>query len=295
MRAVHAACARQVQPAPDRARGLRPHRRRSPPRGGTSAWSRTGSSGACPRARGARASRAWHPRTRSRRASRRRDRGHAQPPADTRWHRRPPGAASTTTRRRVRASLRRSPARPDRDGDRGSMPGVPASVPGPPILETARCENPWRCSYEHSESSSAARGKTVAANSTATELVALIGLPRRAAMSSILQHLRSLAGVVMQIIGRAALVETLTAHALAGHAVLVYGPRGIGASTLLDACEARLGTVPHRSIRIERLASYADLMEPLARAYTEATRTSKAQLRSRIEQDPAALLVDRVE
>src|SRR6185295_15388104 len=103
----------------------------------------------------------------------------------------------------------------------------------------------------------------------------------------------------MRIMGRAALVETLTAHALAGHAVLVHGPRGIGASTLLDACEARLGTVRHRTIRIERLASYADLMEPLSRAYTEAyndtTRPSKAQLRSRIEQDPAALLVDRVE
>jgi hypothetical protein len=99
----------------------------------------------------------------------------------------------------------------------------------------------------------------------------------------------------MRIIGRNALVETLTAHALAGHAVLVYGPRGIGASTLLDACEARLGTVRRRAIRIERLASYADLMEPLAQAYAEATRTSKAQLRSRIEHDPAALLVDRLE
>jgi hypothetical protein len=99
----------------------------------------------------------------------------------------------------------------------------------------------------------------------------------------------------MRIIGRAALVETLTAHALAGHAVLVYGPRGIGASTLLDACEARLGAVRHRSIRIELLASHADLMEPISQVYAGATRTSKAQLRSRIALAPAALLVDRVE
>src|SRR5262245_47146892 len=99
----------------------------------------------------------------------------------------------------------------------------------------------------------------------------------------------------MRIVGRAALVETLAAHALAGHAVLVYGPRGIGASTLLDACEARLGAVRHHSIRIERLAKYADLMDPLSQAYTQATRASKSQLRSCIERDPVALLVDRVE
>ena len=101
--------------------------------------------------------------------------------------------------------------------------------------------------------------------------------------------------VVMRIIGRAALIETLTAHALAGHAVLAYGPRGIGASALLDACEARLRTIGRRSVRVKRLASYADLMGPLSRAYKDAAHTPKALLQPHIERDPAVLLVDRVE
>jgi hypothetical protein len=99
----------------------------------------------------------------------------------------------------------------------------------------------------------------------------------------------------MRIIGRAALVETLTAHALAGHAVLLHGPRGIGASAVLEACAAELGAAGRRSIRLERLASYADLMGPLSRAYTDAAPIAGPQLWSRIERDPAVLLADGVE
>src|SRR3569832_1559612 len=108
------------------------------------------------------------------------------------------------------------------------MPVVPAAVPGPPILETTRCENPWRCSYN------------IGSHRSAACKTGCGGLHRHRIrcthrIAATRCNVKYPAALVMQIIGRAALVETLTAHALAGHAVLVHGPRGIGASTLLDA------------------------------------------------------------
>jgi len=99
----------------------------------------------------------------------------------------------------------------------------------------------------------------------------------------------------MRIIQRATLIEKLAGHARAGHAVLAYGPRGIGASTVLDGCAAWLIDHGRRVVRIARLASSADLIEPLARAYVGEVRTARERLRAAIEREPGVVLVDRVE
>jgi hypothetical protein len=99
----------------------------------------------------------------------------------------------------------------------------------------------------------------------------------------------------MQIIHRAALIEELAAHVCAGYAVLAYGPRGIGASTVLDGCAAKVAGDGRRVVRIAHLASFADLIEPLSRAYVGEVRPARERLHAAISREPGAVLVDRVE
>jgi hypothetical protein len=99
----------------------------------------------------------------------------------------------------------------------------------------------------------------------------------------------------MRILGRSALIDDLVAHACAGHAVLAYGPRGIGASTVLDGCATALERKRRRVVRIARVASYANLIEPIMRAYAGASRASNERVRAALEAAPGAVLVDRVE
>ena len=101
--------------------------------------------------------------------------------------------------------------------------------------------------------------------------------------------------IVMRIIGRTTLIDELARHALEGHAVLAYGPRGIGASAVLDGCARELQRAGRRVVRIARLASYSDLMDPLGRAYSGGRRSNKEQLHASIEAAPGAVLVDRIE
>jgi hypothetical protein len=98
----------------------------------------------------------------------------------------------------------------------------------------------------------------------------------------------------MQILHRAALIEQLAAHLRAGYAVLAYGPRGIGASTVLDGCAAKVAG-DRRVVRIAHLASFADLIEPLSRAYVGEGRAARERLHAAISREPGAVLVDRVE
>ncbi len=103
-----------------------------------------------------------------------------------------------------------------------------------------------------------------------------------------------------RLLGRADVFDTLTSLLDGGHTVLVYGPVGIGKSSLIRALQqdAESRGIPCGvSPKTEALS---DLTMALARAYPRVDATSgpmrhiRARLRNAVEQEPCRLFLDDV-
>jgi len=102
-----------------------------------------------------------------------------------------------------------------------------------------------------------------------------------------------------ELVGRAALVRELVTHAIEGHAVVLYGPRGIGASAVLDVIADKIAERGRPVVRIPTLDHLADLTAALADVYLDAVvphdqRARRALVQEAVRLRPGALLVDRV-
>jgi hypothetical protein len=103
----------------------------------------------------------------------------------------------------------------------------------------------------------------------------------------------------LALVGRDALVRDLLGHALASHAVVAHGPRGIGGTAVLDAIEREVGGAGRPVARVAVLDGLDDLARALALAYLGREPDARAQRTITLalapaRQRPGVLLVDRV-
>ena len=103
----------------------------------------------------------------------------------------------------------------------------------------------------------------------------------------------------LALVGRDTLVRELVTHALQGHAVVIHGPRAIGASAVLDTIARAAADAGRPVARVAVLDSLEDLARGLALAYfgrepeLRAKRTITVALEP-ARQWPGVLLVDRI-
>lgn len=100
------------------------------------------------------------------------------------------------------------------------------------------------------------------------------------------------------LFGRKTLVMELTRLALGGETVLVYGPRGVGKTTLLGAVESKVRRSGRPCSMAHRTEVLADVVSALARCYPEVSGPSRLQTRARLRaaarERPAVLLLDHL-
>lgn len=102
------------------------------------------------------------------------------------------------------------------------------------------------------------------------------------------------------LLGRRAELALLREHVARGHLVLVYGPRGVGKSALLDELGARCRAAGWTVGAARRSRTLADLTLALSRAYPEAEvrgaspRRARSRLRLAAEARPCILLLDHL-
>jgi hypothetical protein len=99
------------------------------------------------------------------------------------------------------------------------------------------------------------------------------------------------------ILGRAKLVVELTGHVLAGHTVLLFGPYGIGKTTVLALVREQIRASGRPCAFSPATRHLQDVTRALADAYVEASRarnqrTLRARLQLAIEARPGVLLLD---
>lgn len=104
-----------------------------------------------------------------------------------------------------------------------------------------------------------------------------------------------------EVFGRKEIVDSLTAQALAGHTVLVFGPLGIGKTAILQEVVRRAAEAGRAHAYAARTAAMQDVTRALAEAYpaVSARAGSQRQLRSRlllaVEERPGILILDHVQ
>jgi AAA+ superfamily predicted ATPase len=102
------------------------------------------------------------------------------------------------------------------------------------------------------------------------------------------------------LLGRRAELALLREHVARGHFVLLYGPRGVGKSALIDALGARCREAGLSVGASARSRTLADLTLALSQAYPDVVvrETSQRQARSRLrlaaEARPCVLLLDHL-
>lgn len=102
-----------------------------------------------------------------------------------------------------------------------------------------------------------------------------------------------------ELLGRRDVMRALAGHLDEGHFVLLYGPRGVGKTAVLQALAGRCSAAGLAVGTAERTATLADLVAALELAYpgvdVDVTRQrARARLRLAAESSPCVLLLDHV-
>jgi hypothetical protein len=100
------------------------------------------------------------------------------------------------------------------------------------------------------------------------------------------------------LLGRSGLVHTVSDLALGGAEVLLYGPIGIGKTSILKAVAARTAAQGRPTAFAPETAGLKDVTRALAAAYPDARgptqRRLRSSLRQRIEERPCVIVLDHV-
>lgn len=100
------------------------------------------------------------------------------------------------------------------------------------------------------------------------------------------------------LVGREEIVRRLTDLVLGGNEVLLYGPLGIGKTSVLEAVAARARAAGRPTGLATRTMSLGDATRALASAYPEARAATQKRLRSClrscVDERPAVLVLDHV-